>query len=298
MMSVEPSSKHSLEMLLRFSRAGALVRIVVQDDACPACAIHEHKIYTPEDVPRLPISDCASAYCRCRFEAVDPATKLAVSDLVERGAQLVKARLNRGALTALRRAVALDELYEPGWLWLSAVVDRDEEKIHCLEKVLFVNPENVWARKNLKIMRRKLGLITTARGTAPLIEMPLEVLQIRAERQVIVEKWVAFMDVIAEAAPKIAYEQAMAFLQSLARANEQALEKLFTPFARQDEMEQQWRELDTVGRTLGEAVRNFSSGIEYHADKQAMRGMFQKLFDEVMARRKVMNEQMGRSTDE
>ncbi|MBN1580046.1 MAG: hypothetical protein JXA89_05040 [Anaerolineae bacterium] len=297
-MTSEPKSSHSLDMLLRFSRAGALVRIVVQQDACPACSIHETKLYTPEDAPRLPISGCSSAYCRCRFEAVDPATKLSVSDLVERGAQLVKARLNRGALTALRRAVALDELYEPGWLWLSAVVERDEEKIHCLERVLFVNPQNAWARKNLKILRRKLGLITPARGTAPLIEMPLEVLQIRVDRQVIVEQWVAFMDVIAEAAPKIAYEQAVAFLSSLARANEQALEKLYTPFARKDELEQQWRELDIVGRSLGEAVRNFSSGLEYHADKQAMRGMFQRLFDEVMERRKTLNEKMGGPTNE
>jgi hypothetical protein len=62
-------------------------------------------------------------------------------------------------------------------------------------------------------------------------------------------------------------------------------------------MEQQWHELDIIGRSLGETVRDFSSGIEYHADKQVMRGMFQNLFDELMERRKMLKGKMGGTTN-
>ncbi len=279
------------QILRRFARNGAQVRIIVQDDACPACRVHLGRVYSPDRAPLLPLTGCTSGYCRCRYEAVDPASGLPVSELVRRGAQLVKSRLKRGAMTALRRAAALDELYEPAWLWLSAVVD-DTAKIDCLKTVLEINPQNAWARKKLRLVQRKLGLVSPARGTAPLVDIPMDVLQIRIERQVIVEQWQAFMEVVGQVAPHIAYEQATAFLRSLDRANIQAIDKLLTINALRDEMEQQWRELDVVGHTLGQAIRDFAYRTDYHADERRMKEVFQKLFDELLARRKAMKKQV------
>ncbi|MBN1935685.1 MAG: hypothetical protein JW934_13540 [Anaerolineae bacterium] len=284
-------SQYSRDTILRLARAGVWVRLVVQDDACPACTAHKDRLYPPDQAPRIPIPECTSAFCRCRFEAVDPSSKLAVSEMVARGAQLVRARLKRGALSVLRRAVALDELYEPGWLWLSAVVD-DQEKVQCLEKVLQINPDNHWARKKLYEVQRRLGIVVKSRGTAPLVDIPLEVLQIRAERQVIIEQWQSFMDIIAQTAPKIARDQALAFTRRLEQANAEAVEQLVTVAALRDEMEQQWRELDVVGRSLGQAIRDFAYQPDYHADEKQMREVLQFLFDALMTRRKEMKKQV------
>ncbi len=283
-------SPYSRDTLLRLTRAGAWVRLVIQEDACPICAQHKGRLYPPEQAPRLPIRECTSPLCRCRFEAIDPSSKLSVSELVMRGAQLVRARLKRGALNVLRRAVALDELYEPGWLWLSAVVD-DPEKVQCLEKVLQINPGNYWARKKLHEVQQQLG-IRPRSGTAPLVDIPLEVLQIRTERQVIIEQWQAFMDIIVQVAPQIAHDQALAFLRRLERANAEAIEHLLTAAALRDEMEQQWRELDLVGRSLGQAIQTFAHQTDYHADRKQMRQVLQFLFDTLMARRQEMKRQV------
>jgi hypothetical protein len=42
-----------------------------------------------------------------------------------------------------------DERNEQAWLWLSGVVDSDEERIICLENVLTINPHNETARIGL-----------------------------------------------------------------------------------------------------------------------------------------------------
>ena len=199
------------KILARLAQAKAWVRIVVQEDACPACRVHQGRVYQPNRVPRLPIAGCQSPHCRCRYEAVDPISKLPISELVERSAQLIRSGQRRVPLMALRRVVALDEYYEPGWLWLSAIVDR-RERVRCLEKVLVINPHNTWAQKSLEALRQKLGL-SSLPGKTVVIDIPLDVLHIRAERRVMTEQWQAFMKIIVEAAPKIAHDQAMAFLK-------------------------------------------------------------------------------------
>lgn len=284
-------SPYSRDTRLRLARSGAWMRVVVQDDACPACMAHKDRVYSPEQAPHLPIPNCTSPLCRCRFEAVDPVSNLTVPELVARGAQLVRARLKRGAINVLRRAVALDELYEPGWLWLSAVVD-DPEKVQCLEKVLQINPGNYWARKKLHQVQHRLG-IRPRPDTAPLVDLPLDVLQIRAERQVIIEQWQAFMQIIHQVAPQIARDQAMAFLRRLDRANIEAVDHLSTVAALRDEMEQQWRELDQVGRSLAQAVHTFAAQrADYHADEKQMREVLQFLFDTLTEKRQEMKRQV------
>lgn len=154
-------SEYSQSTAMRLARAGALVRIVAVEGACEVCKALSTRTYTPSEVPRLPIRGCEREQCRCRFEAIDPESDLTVSQLVERGIQAFKAKRRDPAEQILRRAVALDEMNELGWLWLSGVVVEDSEKVLCLNKVLSINPRNKHAQAGLDAMRKK--------GTAPLV---------------------------------------------------------------------------------------------------------------------------------
>ena len=175
-------SEYSQRTAIRLARAGAMVRIIIAADACDVCRAMASRIHIPSEVPRLPIRGCLNAHCRCRFEAVDPETKLAVSQLVAQGSQALKAGHPDQARQILRRAVSLDEMYEQGWLWLSAVVG-DREKITCLEKVIEINPQNHRARQGIEILQKKLGppepppVLSSEPDSAPVAESepaPLE----------------------------------------------------------------------------------------------------------------------------
>ena len=68
----------------------------------------------------------------------------------------------RGEARRLLEAVlAVDERNEQAWLWLSGVVDDDEERIICLENVLTINPHNEAARRGL-----------AALGATPVADQP------------------------------------------------------------------------------------------------------------------------------
>ena len=47
---------------------------------------------------------------------------------------------------------------EVAWVWLSYVVDTIEDRQICLENVLLINPENVYASGGLQQLRKLLGL--------------------------------------------------------------------------------------------------------------------------------------------
>lgn len=147
-------SSYSQETAFRLARAGAWVRIVAVGDACEVCRALAGRIYPPSEVPRLPVRGCMRDSCRCRFVAVDPETKLTVPQLTQQGIQALKAGDKGLARDTLRKAVTLDELYEPGWLWLSGVVDT-QEQVACLEKVLELNPRHRRARAGLELLRTR-----------------------------------------------------------------------------------------------------------------------------------------------
>jgi hypothetical protein len=81
-----------------------------------------------------------------------------------------------GTLHALRRAIAAikagdkaagrrllaevirsDPRNEAAWLWMSAVLDSDEQRRTCLERVLAINPDNPTARRGLARLGSSLG---------------------------------------------------------------------------------------------------------------------------------------------
>jgi WD40 repeat protein len=70
-----------------------------------------------------------------------------VRELLRKGIEAAKAGEKSTARDLLRQVVEEDDRNERGWLWLSAVVENDDEKYDCLKKVLEINPGNEAAKK-------------------------------------------------------------------------------------------------------------------------------------------------------
>lgn len=84
---------------------------------------------------------------------VDSPTEMDVTDTLKRAIAAAKAGRKAEARRLLEMVLDADERNERAWLWLSDVVERDEERIVCLENVLTINPENEMARKGLALLR-------------------------------------------------------------------------------------------------------------------------------------------------
>lgn len=79
----------------------------------------------------------------------------AISELLQQGIEAAKAKKADEAVALLRRVVELDPRNEMAWLWLSEVLDTDEQRILCLENVLAINPDNYHARRGLASLNRR-----------------------------------------------------------------------------------------------------------------------------------------------
>ncbi len=86
-----------------------------------------------------------------------------VEAMVREGTNALKAGRKEEARALLMKAVELDELNEDAWLWLSAVVETEEDQQTCLENVLAINPSNERARQGLKYLEQQ------RRGGAPVL---------------------------------------------------------------------------------------------------------------------------------
>ncbi|HEC22396.1 MAG TPA: hypothetical protein ENI95_05705, partial [Chloroflexi bacterium] len=73
--------------------------------------------------------------------------------LYREGVAAIRAGDSATGRQKLMQVIRQDEFHEQAWLWLSAVVETDEERIICLENVLTINPANEAARRGLE----KLG---------------------------------------------------------------------------------------------------------------------------------------------
>jgi hypothetical protein len=78
------------------------------------------------------------------------------SDLLQQGIALAKAHHTDEAREILLQVVDQDQMNEAAWLWLSGVVESDDDKAVALENVLHINPNNEWARRGLQILGRWL----------------------------------------------------------------------------------------------------------------------------------------------
>lgn len=73
-----------------------------------------------------------------------------IEGMINEAIQSLRAGKKADARKLLEKAIELNEYSEEAWLWLSAVVDTDEDKRVCLENVLIVNPNNERAKKGLQ----------------------------------------------------------------------------------------------------------------------------------------------------
>ena len=78
------------------------------------------------------------------------------TELLQQGIALAKAGQREEARSILMQVVEQDERNESAWLWLSGVVDSDDDKAVALENVLALNPDNEWARRGLQMLGRPL----------------------------------------------------------------------------------------------------------------------------------------------
>ena len=74
--------------------------------------------------------------------------------LLQQGIALAKAGRHEEARELLLQVIDQDERNETAWLWISGVVDNDEDRGIALENVLLINPNNEWAKRGLAILGR------------------------------------------------------------------------------------------------------------------------------------------------
>jgi hypothetical protein len=79
---------------------------------------------------------------------------LDVAELLNRGIAAAKAGENDRARAALLKVIEQDERNEQAWLWLSGVVDSQEDRRICLENVLAINPNNTRAQAGLRLLEQ------------------------------------------------------------------------------------------------------------------------------------------------
>ena len=88
-----------------------------------------------------------------------------MSDLVERGIAAVRSGDKLTARGLLVRAVQADPSDVDAWIWLSAAVNTDEERLACLTKVLAIHPGHDAAQRGAAALRLKgVGLPSSAEG--------------------------------------------------------------------------------------------------------------------------------------
>jgi tetratricopeptide (TPR) repeat protein len=78
------------------------------------------------------------------------------TELLQQGIALARAGQREEARNILLKVVEQDERNESAWLWLSGLVDSDDDKAIALENVLTLNPNNEWAKRGLQLMGRPL----------------------------------------------------------------------------------------------------------------------------------------------
>ncbi len=71
-------------------------------------------------------------------------------DTLQAGISAAREGRHAEARALLQQALQADARSEQGWLWMSAVVETDDERRICLERVLTVNPNNQTARAGLE----------------------------------------------------------------------------------------------------------------------------------------------------
>jgi hypothetical protein len=146
------------EMPVDLAKQGLKVMLIAHPDACRICRNLQGRIFDPLAAPPLPLEECLTPPCRCRYEGYD--ARFVVSRLLRAGVNAVHEERLEEARELLYQVIDLDERNERAWLWLSGVVTGIDERMVCLESVLAINPHHELAREGLRYLlmqRRELG---------------------------------------------------------------------------------------------------------------------------------------------
>jgi len=84
-----------------------------------------------------------------------------MDNLLQQGIGAAKAGDKARAFQLLKRATQDNVMAEHAWLWLSAVVDIDAERLFCLDNALRINPNNGAAQSKATALRQK-GIFPSA----------------------------------------------------------------------------------------------------------------------------------------
>jgi tetratricopeptide (TPR) repeat protein len=82
-----------------------------------------------------------------------------VKDLLDQGIAEAKRGDREHSKDYLLRVVAIDEQNQLAWLWLSRVVDTDEDRIICLQNVLVLDPDSLAAKRELERLSQHSGAV-------------------------------------------------------------------------------------------------------------------------------------------
>lgn len=89
-----------------------------------------------------------------------------VSEWLRDGIAAARAGRRDVARELLMQVIDANEKSEQAWLWLSGVVDADEDRLICLENVLTLNPDNVQAKAGVRhLQQRGAGIDRQAKDT-------------------------------------------------------------------------------------------------------------------------------------
>lgn len=78
-------------------------------------------------------------------------------ELLREGIQAAKGGQIDEARRILKRVVEQEPRNAMAWLWLSAAVETDQQRMVCLENVLAINPHHEAARRGLQALRQKVA---------------------------------------------------------------------------------------------------------------------------------------------
>ncbi|HEY89313.1 MAG TPA: hypothetical protein G4N98_06215 [Thermoflexia bacterium] len=89
--------------------------------------------------------------------------------LLQQAIAAARAGRKAEAWRLLAQVLHQNQRNELAWLWLSSVVDSEEQRVKCLENVLMINPNNTAARNGLAQLQARIGAApaTTRPATSP-----------------------------------------------------------------------------------------------------------------------------------
>ena len=80
---------------------------------------------------------------------------------------LIKSGERQKARQLLAHIIKTNPRNEDAWLWMSSVVESDDQRCHCLKQVLLINPNNSLAHQGLEKLKAKPYIVSKSKPEAP-----------------------------------------------------------------------------------------------------------------------------------